>query len=102
MAGEKKILSEQLDVRRVFHLQCPDKAKIYDRLQRRALKENRLDDINIEVIERRQKVYLEETTPVLDFYGPKLITDINTDQWPYQVLRDILNHVEHYRAQPVD
>lgn len=98
--NQAKILSDKLDVRRVFHLQCPDKAKVYDRLQRRALKENRLDDINIEVIERRQKVYQEETKPVLDFYGPKLITDINTDQWPYQVLRDILNHVEHYRSQP--
>jgi adenylate kinase len=99
--GQAKILSATIDVRRVFHLYCPDKAKVLDRLQRRALKENRLDDINVEVIERRLKVYEQETKPVLDFYGPKIVTEVNTNQWPYQVLRDILNDIEHYR-DPVD
>lgn len=99
--NQAKILQAKLDVRRVFHLECPDKAKVYDRLQRRALKENRLDDINVEVIERRLKVYEEETKPVLEFYGPDLITEVNTNQWPYQVLRDILNDIEHYRKLPV-
>ncbi len=98
--NQAKILSSKLDVRRVFHLECPDKAKVYDRLQRRALKENRLDDINEEVIANRLKVYEQETKPVLEFYGPKLVTHINTDQWPYQVLRDILNAIEHYREAP--
>ncbi len=95
--NQAKILCSSLDVHRVFHLFCPDKAKVLDRLQRRALKENRLDDINTDVIERRLKVYDQETKPVLDYYGPKLITEVNTDQWPYQVLRDILNDIEHYR-----
>ena len=72
---------------------APDKAKVYDRLKRRALKENRLDDINDEVIERRQKIYESESQPVLDYYGPKLTTSINSDQPPFQVLRDILNEV---------
>ncbi len=88
--NQAKMLDSKLDVRRVFHLTCTDKTKIYDRLQRRALKENRLDHLNVEVIERRQRVYEEETKSVLDFYGPKLITKVNSDQWPYQVLRDIL------------
>jgi adenylate kinase len=99
--NQAKILTAKIDVRRVFHLYCPDKAKVLDRLQRRALKENRLDDINLDVIERRLKVYEQETKPVLDFYGPKIVTEVNTNQWPYQVLRDILNDIEHYR-QPID
>ncbi len=78
---------------------CSDKSQDLRPPQRRALKENRLDDINEEVIERRLKVYEEETKPVLDFYGPKLITHVNADQWPYQVLRDILNDIEHYRRK---
>lgn len=94
---QAKMLSTTLDVRRVFHLTCSDKTKIYDRLKRRALKDNRLDDINEEVIERRLRVYEEETKPVLDFYGPKMITHVNADQWPYQVLRDILNDIEQQR-----
>jgi len=99
--GQAKILQDKLDVRRVFHLECTDKAKVYDRLKRRALKENRLDDINEDVIERRLAVYDQETKPVLEFYGKDLITHVNADQWPYQVLRNILNDIEHYRA-PVD
>jgi adenylate kinase len=95
--NQAKILDSKLDVRRVFHLSCSDRAKIYDRLQRRALKENRLDDINVEVIERRLRTYDEETKPVLDFYGPKLITRVDSDQWPYQVLRNILNAIETER-----
>jgi adenylate kinase len=100
--SQAKILESKLDVRRVFHLQCKDKNKVYDRLKRRALKENRLDDINEEVIEHRLRVYEEETKPVLEYYGPKLTTYVNADQWPYQVLRDILSDIEHYRAGPED
>jgi len=100
--NQAKILQSKLEVRRVFHLTCSDKTKIYDRLKRRALKENRLDDINEAVIERRLKTYEDETKPVLEYYGPERITHVNADQWPYQVLRDILNDVEHYRTAPED
>ena len=100
--NQAKILSSKLDVRHIFHLVCSDRAKVFDRLKRRALKENRLDDINEEVIERRLRVYEEETKPVLEYYGPNLITRVNADQWPYQVLRDILNDIEHYRTSPED
>jgi adenylate kinase len=95
--SQAKMLEGKLDVRHVFHLDCADKAKVYERLKRRALKENRLDDINEEVIERRQKVYERETEPVLDYYGEKLITNVNSDQPPFQVLRDILNEVTAWR-----
>ena len=97
--NQAKILESKLDVRRVFHLDCADKAKVYERLKRRALKENRLDDINEEVIERRQKVYEHESQPVLDYYGEKLVTNVNSDQPPFQVLRDILNEVTAWTTQ---
>jgi len=100
--NQAKILTAKLKVHRVFHLDCPDKSKVFERLKRRALKENRLDDINEEVIERRLRIYEEESKPVLDFYGASLVTQVNADQWPYQVLRDILNDIEHYRKSPVD
>jgi len=85
-------------VRRVFHLTCSDKTRIYDRLKRRALKENRLDDINEEVIERRLKIYEQETKPVLEFYGEKLVTHVDADQWPYEVLRSILSDIQHFET----
>jgi adenylate kinase len=94
--NQAKILQTKLIVHRVFHLECPDKTKVYDRLKRRALKENRLDDINEEVIKQRQQVYEEETEPVLEFYGRKLVTRVDSSQLPYQVLRDILTDIEHH------
>ncbi len=65
-----------------------------NRLQRRALKENRLDDANIEVIRDRLKVYDKETKPVLSFYGKKRVHRINSTQTPVKVLRDLLTKVD--------
>jgi adenylate kinase len=64
--------------------------KMIERLQRRALRENRLDDANLDVIKRRLETYELETRPVLAYYGPKLVHDIDSTQSPVTVLREIL------------
>jgi adenylate kinase len=94
--NQAKILTAKLNVRRIFHLDCADKTKVYDRLKRRALKENRLDDISDETIKHRQEIYERETEPVLEFYGEKLITHVDSSQQPYEVLRDILHDIRHH------
>ena len=100
--NQAKILTAKLKVHRVFHLDCPDKSKVFERLKRRALKENRLDDINDEVIRHRQEIYELETKPVLEFYGEKLVTRVDSSQLPYQVLRDILDQMEKNDLHPCD
>ncbi len=100
--NQAKMLTEKLKVHRVFHLDCPDKSKVFERLKRRALKENRLDDINDDVIRHRQEIYEHETKPVLDFYGEKLVTRVDSSQLPYQVLRDILDQLEKNDVHPCD
>jgi adenylate kinase len=87
---QAEILSGVLDVRAVFNLTCSDMSKMVERLQRRALRENRLDDANLAVIQARLKTYEQETKPVLDFYGPKLVHTVDSTQTPVNVLRDIL------------
>jgi adenylate kinase len=87
---QAEILSDTLDVRGVFNLTCSDMSKMVERLQRRALRENRLDDANLAVIQARLKTYENETKPVLDFYGPKLVHTIDSTQTPVNVLRDVL------------
>src|SRR5476651_1337105 len=47
---QAKIMEEMIDVKKVFHLACPSRDTLYYRLKKRALKENRLDDANEEVI----------------------------------------------------
>jgi adenylate kinase len=90
---QSKILEESLEVRAVFNLTCSDFNKLVERLQRRALRENRLDDANLAVIRRRLETYETETHPVLDFYGPSLVHTIDSTQTPVNVLRDILRTI---------
>jgi adenylate kinase len=61
------------------------------RLQRRALRENRLDDANLDVIRTRLATYDKETKPVLDYYGPQLVHHIDSTNSPVQVMRSILD-----------
>ena len=93
-ARHAEMLDGTLDVKAIFYLHCTDFEAMVDRLQRRALKENRLDDANIEVIRDRLKVYDKETKPVLSFYGKKRVHRINSTQTPVKVLRDLLTKVD--------
>ena len=89
--SQAKMLKDTLDVKAVFYLACEDQSKMVERLQRRALRENRLDDANMEVIEKRLDTYDKETRPVLDFYGPNVVHKIDATQTPLTVLRTILD-----------
>jgi adenylate kinase len=86
-------LDHVLDVIQIFHLKIDDLALAGDRLAARALRENRLDDINEEVIRRRLQLYHEETVQTLSFYDPALIYDVDASQPPLDVLRDIINRL---------
>src|SRR5215210_964444 len=90
---QAEIMTKVLDVQNVFHLSCPDQDRIVERLKKRALKDNRLDDANEEVIRKRLDTYQRESKPLLDFYGPKLIVDIDATQSPVQVTHEILKRV---------
>jgi adenylate kinase len=83
-------LDHMLDVVQIFHLKITDNAKTMERLKSRALRENRLDDINDEVIRRRLQTYHDETYQTLSFYDKSLICDIDAAQPPLDVLRDIV------------
>jgi len=88
--AQAEMLSDTLDVLGVFYLSCSDMNRMVERLQRRALRENRLDDANLEVIRHRLETYEKETKPVLDFYGPEMVHTIDSTSTPVNVLRDIL------------
>ena len=91
--NQAQMLQDTLDVKAVFFLSCPDQSKMIERLQRRALRENRLDDANLDVIKKRLETYELETKAVLDFYGPSLVHPIDATQAPIDVLRKILDIV---------
>lgn len=89
--NQANMIAEHINVRRVFHLTCPDRTKLIERLKRRALKENRLDDASEETIRHRLEVYEAESKPVLQFYDKDLISVIDGDQSIIAVLHDILH-----------
>src|SRR5687767_13796800 len=85
---QAEMLQDSLNVRSVFYLTCSDFNKLVERLQRRALRENRLDDANLSVIRTRLETYDRETKPVLEFYGKDIVHTIDSTQTPVNVLRD--------------
>jgi len=88
--GQVDLMKRHIDVLRVVHLTCDDIEEMVGRLRRRALKENRHDDADENVIRRRWDVYGRQTQPVLDHYPKEVIAPINAVGTPAQVLADIL------------
>jgi adenylate kinase len=87
---QARLLEDTLDVVKIIHLQCMDLDKMVERLRRRALKENRFDDANDEVIQKRLIVYDVETKPVLDFYPAEKISRVDATMSQIRVLSEIM------------
>ena len=90
---QAEMLADTVDVCAVFYLRCKRPDALVQRLQRRALKENRLDDAKLETISQRLEIYEKETKPVLDFYDKQVVHNIDAGQKPVEVLFDILKRV---------
>jgi adenylate kinase len=87
--SQVELLRDFIDVRRIVHLVMQDRDALIRRLSARAAKSNRPDDADPGVIRKRIEVYERETYPVLDAYPKKLIANVNADQHPLAVLRDV-------------
>ncbi len=87
------IMKKYIKVLKIIHLVCRDKEKMIERLRRRALKENRVDDAKEDVIRRRWAVYEAETYPVLECYPKETIAEVDAIGSPASVLQHILGHV---------
>jgi adenylate kinase len=87
---QAELLEDTIDVVKVIYLVCADMKKMIERLRRRALKENRFDDANDQVIQHRLEVYERETKPVLEHYAGERIAKIDATMNQLQVLSEIL------------
>lgn len=91
---QAELMEQHIKVEKVFHLTCPDRSKLVARLSKRALKDNRLDDANEEVIRKRLETYEKESKPLLDYYLPHgVVQTIDATQPPIVVLSDILHGI---------
>jgi adenylate kinase len=96
---QAELMASLIDVQKVFHLSCPEHCKLVERLKKRALKDNRLDDANESVIRKRLHTYEVETKPVLGFYGSSLIHTVDATQSPARVLWEILGVITEQGEQ---
>jgi adenylate kinase len=91
--AQAQIMQEHIEVQAIFHLVCTDETMMMERLKRRALRENRFDDANESVIRHRWQVYEEESRPMLGFYPPDTIQQVDALATPPRVLHRILDHL---------
>jgi len=90
---QAEMLHGVLNVVAIFYMCSKNFGNLVARMQRRALKDNRLDDANLEVIRQRLKTYEKETKPVLNFYGKELVHRINTDGTPPETFLKVLRRI---------
>lgn len=96
---QAKFMEADIEVLQVFHLSCPDRDELARRLRKRALKDNRFDDANDEVIAKRIRLYEEESRPILEHYssgdyaGRDIVTSIDATNPPVKVVHAILSRI---------
>ena len=88
-AHQAEMLAENVDMLLLLHLQASQEAMV-ERIHKRALQENRLDDINPDVVRRRFQEYEAATAPVLEFYPTDKIRTVDAGAAPLEVLRQII------------
>ena len=88
-----ELLKDHIDVLQVIYLSASDTEPIIQRLRQRALIEGRADDADEAVIRNRFEVYRHETTPILNFYPPAAVQEIDPMGTPAEVLKRILEHL---------
>ena len=88
--AQAKLLEDTIEVACVIHLQA-DYDKMVERIRRRALKENRIDDAKEEVIRRRMQVYERDTRPLLEYYAGRRVVEIDAMMSQLRVLRAIID-----------
>ena len=90
---QAELVEEHIEVLKVVHLRCADTEAMMHRIRRRAIRENRVDDAQEDIIRNRFAVYDQETKPVLEYYPRKLMAEVDAMGSPAEVLLNVLKCV---------
>lgn len=88
-----ELVERYLNVHQVIYLECSDEEDMIHRIRRRAIRENRTDDANEDVIRHRFSVYHQVTAPVIDRYPADMISRVDCNGSPAEVLKLILDQM---------
>jgi adenylate kinase len=100
--NQVEMLKSTINVLAIIHLICLDEARMIDRIKRRAIRENRADDANEDIIRTRFNVYRQESEPVINCYPKEIIKCIDAMQSPPEVLVEVLQHLIPIRNKWLD
>ena len=92
-----EMLKGTINVLAIIHLICVDEAQMIDRIKRRAIRENRADDANEDIIRTRFAVYRQESEPVINCYPKEIIKCVDAMQAPSEVLVQVLQFLNPVR-----
>ena len=90
---QAKILAESIDVLGVIHIDVGNDDVLFERMRGRALKEDRKDDADPDVIRNRLSVYRSTVEAMLEFYPNEKFITVNGDQGILNVHYDITGEV---------
>jgi len=88
-----EMVRQHLNITSVVSLECSDQEDMVHRIRRRAIRENRADDANEDVIRHRFSVYERVTAPVLEKFDDSMVHRVDANGSPAEVLYSILEHV---------
>lgn len=90
---QAEMLKNDLDVLRVLYLKLNTEEESIERIRRRALKENRIDDADDAVIRSRLETFRRDTAETIRFYSPEVLVEINASNSPIHVIADLTAHI---------
>ncbi len=88
--NQAQLLARTMSVKKIIALETSDEHCLIERLRKRAVEQGRVDDQNPQTLQRRLRVYKEQSRDVLQTFPRETIITIRADQRPFEVLRDIL------------
>ena len=88
--AQTELIEDHIEVKKIINLSCDEEDEMVKRIQQRAIKENRSDDTNEDIIRQRFEVYRKQTRPVLDQYATDKIAVAQAVGTPAEVLGRIL------------
>ena len=91
--AQADLVKDHLDIVRVVNLACTDVEDMIHRLRRRAIRENRADDANEEVIRQRFQVFAEKSAPLLKQFPEEIVHTIEATGSPAEVFKEVLSAV---------
>lgn len=84
------LLEKYIKVEYIIVLEMKDMDKLIARMKNRAKIENRLDDLDENVLKKRMNIYLQDTSKILKHYPKSIIFNFNADQKKLEVIKDVL------------